>query len=217
MKTRHYTLLDKVIMQWDNGLKTIAIHDYGAKRPNPGNAINETKMEMLNTRERRQSSGYMRVNHTGEVCAQALYRSQMLMAKEPAVRDFLQHASDEENDHLAWCHERLKELNSHRSYLNFFWYWNSFALGCLAGFAGDAWSLGFVEETEKQVGAHLEKHLRHLPQQDEKSRCIVKQMHVDEAQHGASAAEAGARELPIWAKTLMTWQAKVMTTLTYWV
>ena len=159
----------------------------------------------------------MRVNHTGEVCAQALYRGHMIAVRSNSVHNLLQKAVIEETDHLAWCHERLRELGGHRSYLNMLWYWNAFFIGVLAGIAGDSWSLGFVTETEKQVEAHLAKHLNQLPKNDVKSHRIVEKMKADEMQHGQSAAAAGAKELPYLIKKCMALHAKIMTTVAYWI
>lgn len=213
MNHRHYTPLDHVIMQVNNGLAAL-FSDVKSSRANPAKNLQEPT---LNCDEKKQSIGYMRVNHTGEVCAQALYNGQAVTARSEETRAMLKKASLEETDHLSWCHERLKELGGHRSYLNVFWYGNSFLVGMIAGLAGDQWSLGFVEETEKQVAAHLESHLKKLPTHDVKSRTIVTQMKADEMQHGASAKEAGAAELPTAIKKLMTLHAKVMTFTAYWI
>jgi ubiquinone biosynthesis monooxygenase Coq7 len=158
----------------------------------------------------------MRVNHTGEICAQALYQSQALIAKAALTKQGMQQAAQEENDHLAWCHQRLLELNSRTSYLAVFWYIMSFGLGTFAGFAGDRWSLGFVVETERQVVAHLDKHLSQLPISDVPSAKILQQMREDEAEHASSAVAAGAEELPQGIKLLMRGMAKLMTMTTYW-
>jgi ubiquinone biosynthesis monooxygenase Coq7 len=157
----------------------------------------------------------MRVNHVGEVCAQALYQSQKLVARDPQIRAMLEHSAQEEMDHLAWCETRLKELDSHTSYLNPFWYAGSFAIGLLAGLAGDKWSLGFVAETEKQVEAHLENHLEKLPLEDQRSRAIVDQMRIDEIEHGQAALHAGGATLPEPIQKVMQAVSKVMTTTAY--
>lgn len=210
---RQYSFVDRFLMECEAAAQTL-FNQSRAERGNPGASSGESS---LSSAQQKHSAGLMRVNHTGEVCAQALYRGQLCVAKNPTTRSMLEHACAEEVDHLAWTQQRLHELNSHTSYLNIFWYTNSFVLGMLAGFAGDRWSLGFVEETERQVGKHLQGHLQDLPETDLKSRAIVAQMHEDEVQHGASAARAGASELPAACKMLMRWQAKVMTTLAYWV
>jgi len=155
----------------------------------------------------------MRVNHVGEVCAQALYQGQALTSRSPAVRDKMNKAANEEIDHLNWCYQRIQELDSHTSHLNPFWYLGSFTLGVGAGLAGDKWSLGFLAETEKQVVEHLESHLARLPIEDTVSRAIVEQMAADEAQHAAMAMENGAAELPQSIKKLMKLTANLMTTL----
>jgi ubiquinone biosynthesis monooxygenase Coq7 len=159
----------------------------------------------------------MRVNHTGEVCAQALYQGQALTARLDPVRDRMEQASIEENDHLAWCEERLKELGSHPSFLNPLFYAGAFAIGAMAGRIGDRWSLGFVAETEHQVVAHLNDHLNRLPVQDQPSRAILEQMRKDEARHATQALEAGGAQLPWPVRTLMKGAAKIMTGTTYWI
>jgi ubiquinone biosynthesis monooxygenase Coq7 len=159
----------------------------------------------------------MRVNHSGEVAAQALYHGQALTAKLPHVRLAMQHAAREEQDHLAWCEERLKELDSHTSLLNPLWYAMSFGIGALAGLAGDQYSLGFVAETERQVGAHLDEHLQALPENDARSRAILEQMHTDELHHREQALAAGAQELPESVKAVMGVVSKVMTKSSYFI
>ncbi len=211
MKPRQYSLIDKFLIQLDEGLQTLSAESPKA-RPNPADPLSETS---LNSEELNHSAGLMRVNHTGEVCAQALYRGQLQWARTPAVRETLKQAAIEETDHLAWCHERLKELQSHRSYLNPFWYWSSFMIGMIAAAAGDRWSLGFVEETEAQVGRHLQKHLSELPTRDQKSRAIVQEMQQDEEQHRQMALDKGAVSLPRGIQTLMRVMSKVMTFTAY--
>lgn len=160
-------------------------------------------------------AGLMRINHTGEVCAQALYQGQALTAKLPGVRDKMQQAANEEVDHLAWCQQRLNELDSSTSVLNPLFYAASFGIGAAAGIAGDKWSLGFVAETEKQVCRHLQSHLEQIPIQDKKSRAILDQMNEDEAKHATDALAAGGAELPPPIKAAMTLMSKVMTKTTY--
>ncbi len=157
----------------------------------------------------------MRVNHAGEVSAQALYQGQAFTAKLPNVREKMQQAAIEENDHLIWCEERLKELNSHTSLFNPLWYAGSFTIGALAGSAGDKWSLGFVVETENQVVRHLEQHLNSLPTSDAKSKAILEKMKEDELHHATMALESGAAELPKPAKLLMKLTSKIMTKTAY--
>lgn len=209
---RHYTFLDNVLMKVDGALNTV-FSKQPESRPNPASSIDDSE---LSAQERRQSQGFMRVNHSGEVCAQALYDGQLALAKNKKTREMLKQAAIEETDHLAWTHQRLQELDTHRSYLNFFWYVNSFAIGMIAAKCGDKISLGFVEETERQVSEHLTSHLDRLPQHDARSRAIVEQMRIDEEQHGAAAGRAGASELPSFVKYLMKLNAKVMTTLAYY-
>jgi ubiquinone biosynthesis monooxygenase Coq7 len=166
--------------------------------------------ENLDERERRHAAGLMRVNHAGEVAAQALYQGQAYTARDPQVREHLLKAAREEEKHLQWCEERLTELGDTPSVLKPLWYAGSFAIGAAAGMAGDKWSLGFVAETEKQVSEHLEEHLHQLPEQDLKSREIVAKMHEDESRHGREAIEAGGRELPRPLRALMKQIARVM-------
>ncbi len=213
MNHRNYTLIDRALIQIDSGLTSI-FGQLHAHRPNPATSIEESA---LTEQQKQESARLMRVNHSGEVCAQALYNAQILMARTDKVRETLEKAADEETDHLAWTHDRIKELGSHRSFLNVLWYCNAFLIGVLAGFFGDRWSLGFVEETENQVTRHLEIHLKKLPLQDNKSQKIVAQMCEDEARHGHAAESAGASELPEVVKNFMALHGKVMTTLAYWI
>lgn len=207
MNKRSYSKLDQILIQLERGLTTVCA-ELPSQRPNPAAEISEP---LLNDAERSASAELMRVNHAGEVCAQALYYGQMAMARSQYVHDELAKAAAEETDHLAWTAQRLTELNSHRSYLNFFWYSQAYLIGLAAGIAGDRWSLGFIEETERQVTHHLNGHLNRLPEKDLKSRKIVTQMREDEKRHGQSAAHAGAKSLPKLIKRLMTCQAKIMT------
>ena len=159
----------------------------------------------------------MRVNHSGEVAAQALYQGQAFTARLEDVREQMQEAAAEEIDHLAWCEDRLSELGAQPSILNPVWYAGSFAIGALAGLAGDRWSLGFVEETEKQVVEHLQEHLNKLPENDVRTRSIIEQMQVDEAEHGDIAKQAGAAELPAPIKAIMKLSSKIMTKSSFWI
>lgn len=204
---RPQTPLDRILVEFEQALRT-AWSPALAHRPCPAAALEPEPM--LAESERSLSEGLMRVNHTGEIAAQALYRGQALVARDPGQRRHLLTAAGEEQDHLAWCQQRLRELNGHPSYLAPFWYGGSFLIGTLAGLAGDRWSLGFVEETEKQVSEHLDNHLERLPEQDYKSRAILSQMRKEEAQHAAQARAEGARELPAPVKTLMTGIADLM-------
>lgn len=200
-------------MQVDVGLRTLFAEPV-AQRPNPAEAI---KQAALSDDERRHSAGLMRINHVGEVCAQALYAGQALTGRSARVREKMQEAAAEEVDHLAWCQDRLTSLESHTSYLNPLWFAGSFTLGITAGLMGDRWSLGFVAETENQVVRHLESHLNKLPPQDAQSRAIVSQMRDDEAKHATVAQNAGASELPIPVKLAMKSLSRVMTTIAYWI
>ncbi len=209
---RHYSVLDCFVMEIDQGLATV-FGRVSAKRPNPADSAPDP---LLSSQEKTHSGGFMRVDHTGEVCAQALYRGQMSVARSSDTYTLLAKACEEEKDHLAWTHQRLDELQTHRSYFNIYWYVHSFLIGMLAGLCGDRWSLGFVEETEKQVSRHLTHHIEHLPERDIRSRNIVAQMREDEELHGAEALKAGSSELHNWIKTFMAWQSKVMTMLAYY-
>ena len=209
---RQFSFLDRLILEIDEGISTLS-GKVIAHRPYPAVAIQETT---LSPSGKRHSQGFMRVDHTGEVCAQALYRSQMLLSRTEKTRHMLETACEEEKDHLAWTQQRLQELGTHLSYLNVFWYTHSFLTGLLAGLLGDRWSLGFVEETERQVSRHLAHHIQDLPEKDLKSRAIAKVMQDDEERHGQQASLAGGVALPAPIKKLMAVQAKVMTTLAYY-
>lgn len=209
---RRYSLFDRLIGHGDTALRTLAGTHAGELRPLPGAEHAPAKLPEA---ERRHVAGLMRVNHTGEVCAQALYQGQALTARLPRVRRQMEEAAKEEEDHLAWCEQRLRELDSHTSVLNPVWYGMSLGIGALAGVAGDKWSLGFVEETEVQVCAHLSGHLARLPADDLRSKEILQQMREDEAKHAAMAKRAGAASLPPPVKKLMSAVAKVMTTAAY--
>jgi ubiquinone biosynthesis monooxygenase Coq7 len=214
MNQRSYTPLDHLISNFDQALRTVFGQPQITGRLNPADAVPEPE---LTHAERVESGRLMRVNHTGEVCAQALYQGQALMARLEKVRDSMQQASREENDHLDWCETRIKDLESHRSYLNPAWYAGSFALGALAGALGDKWSLGYVAETERQVVEHIEAHLRRLPEADSKSRAILEQMKEDEAHHGTMALAAGGAQLPRPVKSLMRLASRIMTGTAYWI
>lgn len=207
----HYSLADRLILQLDQALHTLVPGSSHAQRPSPAAKSDEGD---LSDAERKLAAGLMRINHTGEVCAQALYQGQSLTARLPDVRDTMNHAAAEEVDHLAWCENRLKELDSRPSLLNPAFYAMSFGLGAVAGAIGDKWSLGFVGETEKQVCEHLEEHLQQLPVDDHKSRAVLQQMIIDEQKHGDSAMAAGGAELPLPVTAGMKLMAGVMKTLT---
>lgn len=205
--------VDNLIIGADKMLRAVSGVAFPG-RPNPGAQVPDS---LLDERGRRHSAGLMRVNHVGEVCAQALYDAQGRFAREEGLRAQFEQAGREEEDHLAWTAERVRELGSHTSLLNPFWYAGAYALGAIAARVGDAVSLGFVVETERQVEAHLAGHLTALPLGDEKSRAIVEQMRLDEIQHGAEARALGAAELPEPVKLAMRGMAKVMTSTAYYI
>ena len=206
------TPIDRIIIEFDTALRSV-VGGANAQRPTPGSESGANLS--LDAAERKHAAGLMRVNHVGEVCAQALYQSQKLVARNPQIQEMLEHSGQEEMDHLAWCETRLKELGSHTSYLNPFWYAGSFVIGLVAGLAGDKWSLGFVAETEKQVENHLESHLKKLPEEDHRSRAIVDQMRMDEIDHGQTALHAGGVALPEPIQKIMQAMSKVMTATAY--
>ena len=214
MTTRHYSRLDDLIGQFDQALRTIFGPPPVSSRPDPASESPETE---LVASERDLIGRLMRINHTGEICAQALYQGQALTARLPNVREKMEQAAVEENDHLAWTEQRAREMGTHTSYLNPLFYAGSFTIGALAGAAGDKWSLGFVAETERQVVRHLDEHLGQLPAHDEKSRAILAQMREDEGHHATTAIEAGAAELPPPIKRAMQFMSKVMTRSVYWI
>ena len=203
--------LDAAIIAFDHGLRTVFGRSAGT-RPVPGETLPDAP---LNEQERRLSAALMRVNHCGEVCAQALYQGQALASKDVQLKQALSQAAAEEEDHLAWCEQRIAELGGRTSLLNPLWFAGSLGIGYAAGRLGDAWNLGFLKETEKQVEHHLHGHLERLSPQDERTRAIVEQMKVDEAEHAHMAETLGARELPGPVKLAMKLSAKVMTTLSH--
>jgi ubiquinone biosynthesis monooxygenase Coq7 len=206
------TPIDRFIIEFDTALRSV-VGGANAGRPTPGTESGANAA--LDSDQRKHAAGLMRVNHVGEVCAQALYQSQKLVARDSQIKEMLDHSGQEEMDHLAWCETRLKELGSHTSYLNPLWYAGSFAIGLAAGLAGDKWSLGFVAETEKQVENHLISHLKKLPEDDHRSRAIVDQMRLDEIEHGQAALHAGGVTLPEPIQKVMQAMSKVMTTTAY--
>lgn len=213
-ETRHYTLLDKICLHVDQFVRALGNQTTTLERANPAADIAE---EHLPANVRRKAAALMRINHAGEICAQALYNGQSFASRNKDLTKHLQQAALEEGDHLAWCAYRLKELNSHTSYLNPLWYAGSFAIGAFAGLLGDAWSLGFIAETEQQVVKHLQSHAQQLKTLDAKSYHIVLQMQQDESQHREAAILAGGRELPQLIKQSMALTAKVMVKTAYWV
>lgn len=212
IKDRHFSFMDQLLIQFDQGVRTLVGNYPTSERENPSLIIPEVD---LTKEEREHAAGLMRVNHVGEICAQALYQGQALTARTEATRENMQQAAMEEFDHLAWCKSRLTELDSRTSYLNPFWYISSLSLGIIAGLAGDKWSLGFLAETERQVVKHLDKHLASLPAADQKSHAIVRQMREDEEKHAEYAIAAGANELPSPLKKIMAAMSTVMTMTAY--
>lgn len=205
--------IDKLIIGFDGALRTL-LTSAQTLRSVPGSELPEAELTDI---EKRLSSALMRVNHVGEVCAQALYQGQGLTARNEAVQQTLMQAAREETEHLAWTERRIAELGGRKSLLNPLWYGGSFAIGVVAGMLGDKWNLGFLAETEHQVGAHLAGHLQLLPKNDEKSRAIVTQMKIDEASHATMALSYGGAELPLPVKFTMKLGSKVMTQTAYWV
>ena len=206
--------VDQIISEIDKGIKFSLDNYQKEDRQYPASNIPE---DDLNEFDRNNSANLMRVNHSGEVAAQGLYRGQALTAKLEGTREKMDHAALEELDHLSWCNKRLEELNDQPSLLNPFWYGLSFGMGAIAGAAGDKWSLGFVHETEEQVVIHLEEHLEKLSNKDKKTIAILEQMRIDEAQHSEEAIESGAEILPEGVKKIMSLIAKVMTKSSYYV
>jgi 3-demethoxyubiquinol 3-hydroxylase len=211
MTPRHYDRFDRLLIDAQNALDTV----FGSARAERANPADGQADIVLDDAERRHAAGLMRVNHVGEVCAQALYVGQAAVARDERTRAQLLAAAQEETDHLAWCADRLRELDSRPSLLNPLWYGGSYAIGVLAGLRGDGWNLGFVVETERQVEAHLDEHLQTLPEADARSRAILATMKADEARHAANASAQGARTLPPPVPTLMAAASKLMKTIAY--
>ena len=208
---RHRTPLDRLLADAQNALETVL----GAPRAGRANPAAGEPDVVLDDGDRRHAAGLMRINHVGEVCAQALYMGQAAVARDPATRADLLAAAAEETDHLAWCADRLRELDSRPSLLNPLWYAGSYAIGALAGLRGDGWNLGFVVETERQVESHLDEHLQRLPGADGRSRAILTVMKADEARHAEHAEAAGARVLPPPVPSLMAAASRLMKTVAY--
>ena len=209
---RHLSPADRLLLQADSALRTLLPLSAHPSRPSPAQNSEDTQ---FSDKETAHIAGLMRINHTGEVCAQALYQGQALTAKLPHVREAMEHAAEEEIDHLAWCEQRIRQLDSHPSVLNPLFYGMSFGIGAAAGLISDKVSLGFVAATEDQVCKHLNEHLEQLPPEDEKSRAILEQMRIDEEQHAESALNAGGFRFPAPVKFGMSLMAKVMTKSTY--
>jgi ubiquinone biosynthesis monooxygenase Coq7 len=212
MQERHLTKLDRILSGANNALRTIAAPAGQPGRRNPAAEINEGDLARS---QQRHAAGLMRVNHAGEVAAQGLYQGHAVVARDRDVETQMQHAADEEFDHLTWCEQRLDELGEKRSILTPVWYAGAFLIGASSGLLGDKWSLGFIAETEKQVCDHLDSHLDRLPPDDARSRAIVGQMRDEEAVHGDNARQAGAAELPRPIRQLMKLTARVMTSVAY--
>lgn len=212
MTQRQFSPADRLLLQADSALRTLLPFSGQPARQSPATQQEDAP---LSSREAAHAAGLMRINHTGEVCAQALYQGQALTARLPKVRQAMEHAAEEEIDHLAWCENRIRELGSQPSLLNPLFYGLSFGVGAVAGLISDKVSLGFVAETEDQVCKHLDEHLRQLPAADQRSRAILQQMRIDEAQHANNALDAGAMRFPAPVKLGMSLLAKVMTKSTY--
>ncbi|MBO9664433.1 2-polyprenyl-3-methyl-6-methoxy-1,4-benzoquinone monooxygenase [Dokdonella sp.] len=212
MTSRTLSSLDRALVEIERALETVFVATPAAAQPSPAGAAQDGELDAA---ARRHAAGLMRVNHVGEVCAQALYFGQAAVARDEALRTQMLAAAAEETDHLAWCGERLEELDSRPSLLNPLWYAGAYAIGAFAGLVGDRLSLGFVVETERQVEAHLGEHLETLPPGDERSRAIVRRMKDDEAAHAERALAAGARRLPDPVPALMRFASKVMKTVAY--
>lgn len=211
---RKFTFTDQLCLNIDQAARTLANIYPECERADPSQGQKDNE---LSSDEKKVASGLMRINHAGEVCAQALYQGQSLTARLPNVREKMQQAADEEVEHLAWCKSRLDDLDSHTSFLNPVWYVASFTIGAVAGAVGDKWSLGFVAETERQVVTHLEKHMSQLPPQDKKSHAVLKQMQIDEDKHRHMAIDAGAAQFPKPIQVMMTFVSKFMTKTAYWI
>jgi len=205
-------LTDQLIIEFDKALKTLS-GVVAVRRPVPEPKVLSAKE--LTGQEKKHAASLMRVNHVGEICAQALYQAQRITSSSAKIKEQLAKAAIEEEDHLYWCAQRIEELGSRPSLLNPLWYGGSFAIGVIAGLAGDDWNLGFVVETEKQVEQHLDSHLMSLPEDDFASRAIVEQMRVEEIEHGDMAKDAGAKELPDLVKKIMLSTSKIMTKVAY--
>jgi ubiquinone biosynthesis monooxygenase Coq7 len=213
MEPRAFGIIDRALGAIDNAIKVLTVPARSVRPAPPAPGADQA----LKPAERQESIRLMRVNHSGEVAAQALYQGQALTARNPEVANAMRRAAAEEVDHLAWCEARLRELNGRSSVLNPLWYAGSFGIGALAGAIGDAASLGFIAETERQVEAHLRDHGERLSQADSRSRAILEQMRHEEIEHGAKAASLGAKQLPFALTQAMRWSSKIMTRSSYWV
>lgn len=214
MNNRELSSLDRLLSGANDMLRTTLMPAARTARDNPSRAVRETA---LNASQKSHAAGLMRVNHAGEVAAQALYKGHAAVARDREIQQHMQSAASEELDHLAWCEQRIHELGEKPSRLSPVWYAGAYAIGAASGILGDKWSLGFIAETERQVCEHLDRHLAGLPVEDARSRAIIEQMRDEEAEHGKNAIEAGAIELPGPVKALMRITAKLMTKSAYWV
>ena len=212
VEERKLTAVDRILVGLDQALKTVNSEPTRATRPNPAAGLDEPE---LTDTEQAHAAGLMRVNHAGEIAAQGLYQGHAAVARSPEIEEQMKQAADEELDHLAWCEQRLGELGTEPSLLRPLWYAGSFTIGAASGVLGDKWSLGFIEETEKQVSEHLAGHLDGLPENDVKSRAIVAQMREEEETHGENARKAGAAQLPTTVRRLMKAIAGVMKITAY--
>ena len=212
MRERYFSTTDELLINVDQALRTLFGRPKVTERTNPGDPLPDTD---LDDQQRDHIGRLMRINHTGEVCAQALYQGQAVTARDPDVRQSMERSAAEENDHLDWCEQRVEELGGRLSLLNPLWYAGSFTIGAAAGLAGDKWSLGFVAETERQVEGHLDEHLQQVPTNDRRTRAILEQMKVDEIEHGEKALAHGGAPLPGPVRTLMKATAKLMTKSVY--
>lgn len=212
MRGRSLTPLDRLLVGANNALRTVSAPAGRPARENPAEGLDEASLDI---RQRAHAAGLMRVNHAGEIAAQGLYQGHAAVARDPEIEEQMKHAADEELDHLAWCEQRLAELGSEPSVLRPLWYAGSFAIGAASGVLGDKWSLGFIEETERQVSEHLTGHLDGLPENDVKSRAIVRQMRDEEEVHGENACKAGAAPLPAPVRELMKAVAEIMKKTAY--
>jgi ubiquinone biosynthesis monooxygenase Coq7 len=216
MQSRRLTPLDRLLSSANNALRTVVASSDVSARANPAKDIDAAHDAALDAREKAHAAGLMRVNHAGEIAAQALYQGHATVVRDKTIGAQMQQAADEELDHLAWCEQRLDELGERPSRLAPIWYAGAYAIGAVSGLLGDKWSLGFIAETEAQVCAHLENHLKRLPANDKKSRAIVAQMRDEEAVHREHALRAGGAQLPRPVTRLMRLSAKMMTRTAYW-
>lgn len=211
---RQFNLIDRLCLSLDQAVRALQGSSHTTGAPYPAENCENPE---LSEKQRKHSAALMRINHAGEVCAQALYHGQGLVSKQPEVQEKMRIAAIEEGDHLNWCQRRLNELDSHTSYLNPIWYAGSFCIGMAAGMIGDKWSLGFLAETERQVIKHLAGHMQELQQQDSRSCTILERMETDEARHRDEAIHLGANELPAFIRRCMALTSKVMVKTAYWV